>query len=297
MTDNIKNEIPDLYKILGLTSNVCNETNCNELIQKAYNKKAKIYHPDKHPGKKDIEDIFELLTNAYQILKDDKQRSSYNHKMKLYKQSNNDFNKLKQQTQEYISEIKPINDKQIISFKEGMENLDKKRGFNSTLMVPITIQESKNRLKDLNIIRSTQDVEYKPENIFDGEINLKKFNAVFDKVNKEDNQIIINNIPKAWNDGKIINYSSYETIDNLYIEDNDINKYFKENKITKNDMVNIEEAEYVNNHNKLSNDYYKEVKDKIENREKFENIEYEKDTLGYGIFDKLNIDDNLINDY
>lgn len=289
MTD--KNEIPDLYKILELSPNVCNEPNCNELIQKAYNKKAKIYHPDKHPGKKDIEEKFELLTDAYQILINNKQRESYNNKMKLYKQSN-DFNKLKQKAQEYIIEAK----KNEISFKEEMENLDKKRGFDSTLMAPISIEESKNRLKDLNNIRSNQDVEYKPENLFDGEINLKKFNAVFDKINKEDNQIIINNIPLAWNDGKIINYSSFETMDNLFIEDNDINKFFKENKITKEDIKDIKEAEYVNNHNKISNDYYKEVKNKIENREKFDKIEYEKDTSGYGIFDKLNID-NLINDY
>ena len=41
-----KNDLPDLYNILGLTSDVCKESNCNEIIQKAYIKKAKVCHPD-----------------------------------------------------------------------------------------------------------------------------------------------------------------------------------------------------------------------------------------------------------
>ena len=37
-----KNDVIDLYDILGLTGDVCKQENCNEIIHKAYLKKAKV---------------------------------------------------------------------------------------------------------------------------------------------------------------------------------------------------------------------------------------------------------------
>src|SRR3970040_2130639 len=100
-----KNDLPDLYNILGLTIDVCKEPNCNELIQKAYGKKAKACHPDKHPGRKDVEEVFELLTSAYDILKDEKQRNEYNHRLSMNKQSSGDFLRLRKGASDFVASL------------------------------------------------------------------------------------------------------------------------------------------------------------------------------------------------
>ena len=116
-----KNELPDLYNILGLTSTVCEDKKCDEIIKKAYVKRAKRLHPDKHPGRKDIVEIFELLTNAYDILRDEKLRTAYNHKLSLDKQSSASFSNLKDTSKNYmdaIGEYKPPGDEQKLKFGE-----------------------------------------------------------------------------------------------------------------------------------------------------------------------------------
>ena len=46
-------------------------------IKKAYRKMAKKYHPDKNPDDNEAEHKFKLCNEAYQILSDDQQRSTY----------------------------------------------------------------------------------------------------------------------------------------------------------------------------------------------------------------------------
>lgn len=316
-----KNDLPDLYNILGLTIDICKDPNCNELIRAAYVKKAKVCHPDKHPGRKDVAEVFELITSAYDILKDENQRASYNHKITLNKQSSSDFLRLKKSAADYaqtIGEYKPPTDQQKLSFKEQMRSLDLKHGFDSSMMDPISNQDAKKRLNDLSKKRSEQDRDFKPEKIFDeGRFDLKKFNAAFDLVHKreEDAMIPHNGVPSAWNDiGTVANFSTFDNLDSLYVDDGNRYDTSKQmyggvdfgapmKKISMDEVMNLRGADYVDGHNVLGEDYYKEMKSKLGERKSttssFENMKYgdfkRDDTAGYGIFDQLGFkcDDRL----
>lgn len=316
-----KNDLPDLYNILGLTIDVCKEPKCDEIIKKAYIQKAKICHPDKHKGRKDIEEVFELLTKTYDILRDEKQRLAYNHKLTLNKQSSSDFIKLKKEATDYaqtFGEYKEPSSEQKLSFKEKMLNLDAKHNFNSSMMDPITLQDAKKKLNDLNKTRFAQDRELKPTRLFeDGQWNPSKFNEAFDLVhNRNDNAITLHNgIPSAWNDmGTIANFSNFDELDNLYVDSD--NRYdtgrqmysgidfgAPTKNLTKEDLNNMKGADYVTGHNVIPDDYYKDLKIRLKDRESattnFEDMSYgdfkRDDTAGYGIFDQLgyNFDDRL----
>lgn len=320
-----KNNLPDLYNILGLTIDVCNQSNCNELIQKAYVKKAKVCHPDKHPGRKDIEEIFELITSAYDILKDEKQRELYNHKLSLNKQCCNDFSKLKKNATDYMESLgdyKPVTQQQIEEFQKQMLEHNIRHNYDTTLLnkEAIPLQDAKKIMSNMAKNREIQYEDLKPEKLFDdGVFDSKKFNAMFDKINKrEDNNLTLyNGIPAAWNDTTSpANYSTYDNLDNLYVDNdstyNPSGTYYGRldfgstiHKITKEDMQNItgKEADYVDNHNVIGEDYYKDMKTKLRERQAtsnvFENLKYNDfkrdDTAGYGIFDKLGykFDDRL----
>lgn len=314
-----KEDSLDPYYLLGLTMDVCQKENCNEIIRKAYNKKAKLCHPDKNPGNKEYAQLFELFTTAYDIIKDEKLRNEYNNKKKIESLSSSDFLKLKKNTQDYMESIdyKPATDQQKISFKEKMKELDIKHGYDSSIeKAPISSQDAKKLMTEMYQKRSVQDVQYKPMKIFEeGEcFNPEKFNAAFDIVHKAENTSLIthNGIPSAWNDmGSLVNYSQFDKLDNLYVEEQDRHDISKQNysnldfseqirKLSKEDVKNLKGADYVKGHNKLDDDYYKNMKDKLNNRKiltsEIENMKYNDfkrdDTAGYGIFDQLGLNFN-----
>jgi curved DNA-binding protein len=65
-------EYKDYYKVLGLERNATAED-----IKKAFRKLALKYHPDRNPGKKDAEDKFKDLNEAYEVLSDPQKRARY----------------------------------------------------------------------------------------------------------------------------------------------------------------------------------------------------------------------------
>lgn len=62
----------DLYKILGVSKGDTAAT-----IKKAYRKLAKDLHPDKTKGDKKLEDRFKEVSEAYEVLSDEKKRAEY----------------------------------------------------------------------------------------------------------------------------------------------------------------------------------------------------------------------------
>ena len=62
----------DLYKILGVS-----KSDDAAAIKKAYRKLAKDLHPDKTKGDKKLEDRFKEVSEAYEVLSDDKKRAEY----------------------------------------------------------------------------------------------------------------------------------------------------------------------------------------------------------------------------
>lgn len=62
----------DYYKILGVDKKVTGDE-----IKKSYRKLAHKYHPDKNQGDKESEEKFKEITEAYEVLSDDKKRKQY----------------------------------------------------------------------------------------------------------------------------------------------------------------------------------------------------------------------------
>ena len=62
----------DYYQILGVAKN-----SDSAAIKKQYRKLARELHPDKTKGEKKLEDRFKAVSEAYDILSDDKKRREY----------------------------------------------------------------------------------------------------------------------------------------------------------------------------------------------------------------------------
>lgn len=62
----------DYYEVLGVDKNVSDSD-----LKSAYRKKAKLYHPDLHPGDKEAEKNFKEVNEAYAVLSDSNKRQRY----------------------------------------------------------------------------------------------------------------------------------------------------------------------------------------------------------------------------
>lgn len=62
----------DIYQIMGVARDADTAT-----IKKAYRRLVKECHPDTHPGDKQAEEQFKLISEAYSILSDDGKRKLY----------------------------------------------------------------------------------------------------------------------------------------------------------------------------------------------------------------------------
>ena len=299
--------IPDLYEILGLTIDVNSDPNCNKIIQKAYISKAKTCHPDKFPGQSDVEEVFQLINEAYNILRDEKQRNAYNNKLRLDKQITNDFFKMRDMARPNDNEYKKITQEDKIKFQREFDALNEKHGFNPKENVAVSKKDALKELELLSKKRNMQEDECVQERLFDSNnFDNVKFNAAFDFAKSQGITSIIphDGLPAAWNCGDSSGYSMINDSDNLYTE-SDSNYYgsakFSDNrrKLTKADLddIDISTASYVTDHNVIPEDYYDLLKPKLQSRadetKQFENMKFDdydkSDTGGYGIFDQLGI--------
>ena len=325
-----KSNLIDLYGVLGLTPDVCTEPDCAELIHGAYLKKIVSLHPDKNRHKseadqKTISDLFQLVQGAYDILKDEKQRTNYNHKLKLDKQSSSSFFKLKQAAEDYADGgYKEATPEQKLAFKAQKKLMNEKYGYVKADSKPIPEEDAKKRLQSQLAERATQDIDLKPEKIFEGDNwDPRRFNEAFDLSRKQSGGSDMgsdimpsNGAPLAWNGaGAVANFSNFDNLDNLFVEDStrfDTSKQTYSGidfgptssvKITKDFVSGLSGADYYDTHADLDDNYYADMKKKLSERQSaqssFEQMGFtdfnREDTAGYGIFDQLGFkfDDRL----
>lgn len=76
-------KMADWYQILGVREDVTEEE-----LKNTYRKLAKKYHPDSHPDDKECERRFQEISEAYNILSNEKKRRKYDEERKKAKKNN-----------------------------------------------------------------------------------------------------------------------------------------------------------------------------------------------------------------
>ena len=296
----------NLYKILGVSRD-CNDKD----IKKAFNKLVIKYHPDRCGNS----EIYEIIVNAYNILIDAESRKQYDDMFKI-EEDISDYNNMKCQSKSFLgTQNKSVSTDDHNKFKEGWSELNKKHGFYEENKDDITIptKEANNKWKDLSTLRKKYYEEDKPDMLFENDkpVNMATFNTAFEEANGSILDIVSKkDVPDAWDgyNNTITNYSNVNNTD-IYDESDKVNDIHGINygsihfdkkpqkKITIDDIKNMKQADYYDNHNTIENNYYDKIKEKLSDRNMESNIfndkelhQYEKDnTAGYGIFDKLGI--------
>jgi curved DNA-binding protein CbpA len=257
-------------------------------IKDAYRELALVFHPDKPTGDPEM---FDLITNAYNVLIDKKSRKEYDEIYALSKQVETSHFDLKTKSKNYFSAVdtdktkKKTKEEQQIEFEKINEEMDRKRGYvrEKKLTGQLSDKKTTKRLSDLQLAREQDDIESYQENLFPSQrpgqpIDMDTFNAVFDEMHKGQTELIphVGN-PLAYNAG-ISNFSSLDKYDDLYNDDDDLlgasdfcpiklSQTETKKKLTKDDISKVSAAKYTKGHNYKDKDYNKSLEEKIKERQ------------------------------
>jgi len=184
------------------------------------------------------------------------------------------------------------------------------------------------RMKDLEMVREQDEIEFAPPKIFNDRIDKEKFNALFESkygMQLQNDQLVKQGAPSAFNDVPGSSFISCEgNYDDIYDEGESVtgtNFYGTTNDIGKEIRVTKEDLEKIKNiksgystHNIISKEYSSEIEKKLREREIDDNLfdarkmnDYNTDNTmgGYGFlhqvgltgremeWDKEDIDENV----
>lgn len=299
----------NLYDVLNL------EQDCTTKdIKKAYRHLVKEYHPDKLGGD---DEMFELITHAYNILRDSNSRSEYDQIYKLSKEVDSSHYDLKNQSNKYYEDTntditKKSKEEQESEFLKAMDEMDRKHNFRrDEVDSRLPPRDALRRLRDLEQTREHDDIENTHEKIFeDGRFSIEKFNAAFDAMHKGPMEMVPHSgNPDPFNSvsGLDNNFSPVSNYENIYAEEDDIvsNEFgsvnfdnTKKKKLSKNEVEKLAGSNYTSDHNYIDNDYDKLTKKKIEELERDRSMlsdrnlrDFDTDPTcgGYGIFHDIGV--------
>ena len=288
-------------------------------IKSAYKKLVKKFHPDKPDGD---EEMFELITHAFNVLYNSKSRKDYDQLYKLSSQSESNFADLKSQSKNFLesqdkSKKKKSKTEAKKDFEKAFNDMDAKHNYKRNYNdIPIDSKDLNRMVNDFTMAREQDDIENIHERIFDeGTLfDQNLFNAAFDSMHKSPDELIPHSgNPEAWNPGNFDNnfgssFSSIDNYENLY--DDNIegieSKHFGSTKndikskkhLTKEQIRKLQKADYTKNHNFKEKDYNKVLEQRMKDRiqessrlhdKNFDEFETDSSCGGYGIFDKIGI--------
>ena len=289
----------NLYDVLDVSQDCTTKD-----IKNAYKKLVLEFHPDRMGGD---DEMFELITHAYNILVNPESRSEYDEIYALSKQSDASHSDFKNQSKTFYEALE--NDTKLKKkskedyekeFKKSFEDMDRKHGYNRDQNEKnLTEKTTTQRLRDLELAREQDDIEHTHEKLFDEKMpfDLSKFNRAFDEMHKSHSELIPHQgNPMAWNLGNDFAsvYSSVNDYEKLYTGDDDdddadddndagddigtsmygslklnlnLNLNNDKKKLTKEDLEKISNADYTDGHNYKDGDYTKSLSEKLKERD------------------------------
>lgn len=295
----------NLYDILDVK-----ETSTTKEVKKAYRELVKKHHPDRGGDP----EHFELITHAFNILKNEEERAKYDKEMELSNKASKDFMDLKFGAKDYFDKMEKEpqldEDAQKKIFEEEMSKMDSKHGFNrEELDFTINSRKANRMVDDLMLSREQEEIEFQQEPIFDPNVRMdpSKFNALFEKLHKTQGMEMVEhqgNPDPFENDN--IEFTGLDQFDQVYGDDN--GEYANINidnrnhkKVTRRDIEELEGVDYYEGHDKDKSDdkYKQELEDKMNqmkmNRDELLNLDFgefntDVNMGGYGMTDKLGIE-------
>lgn len=285
------------YDVLGVKAS-CTQAE----IQKAFRIMSHKHHPDKGGDP----ELAILINKAYSVLKDPASRKEYDQIHNIKQHQIAGYDKLKQQAKDFYNTIgTPSQEGKLHAeqeFKKLNRDANQKIGFNpDDVKTPINVHDFKKRVSQVETQRDQEEIEFTPDKIFDGTFEPEKFNAAFDRYKSETEALTIHTGNPLAFDGAITNISNFSNFDdNVQIESNTMYSSFNtevsDKKITKDDIKNINSADYTKGHNKKSETYTKDLEKLVLERneetlrlQKLPLTEYITDSAmgGYGITDGI----------
>lgn len=202
----------NLYEILNVA------TDCSRRdIKKAYRKLVKKFHPDKVDGNAEI---FEMVTNAYNILVNESSRKEYDRDYLTSRQSEYSFVDLKKASTEYYQGqktnlTKKTKEESQVEFNKFFDEIDTQHNLNEEKFAFITENNANKRMSELESVRELNDIEDMHDRLFDNnDFDKDKFNMVWNKMHKTDQLVKHTGNPNPFNisgDGQM----GFDSIDNF----------------------------------------------------------------------------------
>jgi len=229
------------YEILGIPKN-----SSIEEIKKAYKTLVKKFHPDKiSDNNKKKERKFEIITEAYNLLKDEESRKQFDEISEIIDSTKKGHKDLRDEYHEYLKASEYNN---ILTEDEKDELVKKLKEEWKVDENILTKEELKKKIDDMEMIRNIQDVECVPENLFEGKkFDVDKFNALFESKNWGNNDIIKMDFPNPINSGNIENTMFFDVYNSAPFGENETFINMPTKKDFKNININKKEENPLTN--------------------------------------------------